>query len=200
MMYRLFDQSPRIYTRSLPCDAKNDQKGWVWESRISRLDAVSRQSVFGHSSRCFWLVVTIRSFVYLNVFVSIVNVVLFMYWHATDTYAHANAQCGEKAICFKEAELIASHAKETRKEIGFLRHSATIVRYMIVFGDDDDGDRPMHDAFCIRKSYFTSTTKCSYLKPFKCDHVHSIHQSHDKPFFDLLWTLSSIPNSFSHKK
>lgn len=34
-----------------------------------------------------------------------------------------NVRRAKKAICFKEAELIASHAIETRKEIGFLRRS-----------------------------------------------------------------------------
>lgn len=64
------------------------------------------------------------------------------------TRSRKRTQCGEKAICFKEAELIASHAKEIRKEIGFSRHTAAIERYSIisVFGDDDDDDDDGGDA------------------------------------------------------
>lgn len=174
-----------------------------------------RQSVFGHSLRCFRLVVTIFLFVFFFecfcFHCKCCTLYVLTRHQQTHAPAHANAHNAvKKAICFKEAELIASHANEIRKEKEwnwfFKTHgydqpvslATTTAMMMMVIGQCTTHSHCMM-LFCIRKIsfHFNFDYQVVLFKTIQaCPCPFNSPNVNDDPSFDLLflWTLSTILN------
>lgn len=151
------------------------RKGWVWESRISRLVEFSRRH-FGRSKTVF---LSLAFCFHRNSLLCVLNVPV-----------HRQRYNAVKAIRFKEAELIASHAKKQEKKLEST-HGRRIGSWLVEWFFLYIGQKTRFVCLFVRLSgesfelivnlllLLDLKPKWSY-KPFK--RVHLIHRSGDDPF------------------